>query len=87
MFKNCLRGVRKKRRGRREFGGITPWLLGDRRPLHSLIIRWLCDDVSELFPCSSCEEIKKLNPYARSGLYVIKSSEWSDGQTLEQASV
>jgi len=43
-----------------------------------------CDNVSELFPCSSCEEIKSLNPFARSGLYVIKSS---DGQTEEQASV
>ena len=55
--------------------------------MDNLLYSCHCDDVSELFPCSSCEEIKKLNPYARSGLYVIKSLEWSDGQTLEQASV
>jgi len=39
--------------------------------------------VAELFPCTSCEEIKKLDPSARSGLYVIKAS---DGQSLQQAS-
>jgi len=42
------------------------------------------DNVVELFPCSSCEEIRNLDRSARSGLYVVKSS---DGVTLEQASI
>ena len=40
-------------------------------------------NVAELFPCSSCEEIQKLNPRACSGQYVIKGTDGS----LEQASV
>jgi len=46
------------------------------------VIYWKCGNVAELFPCSSCEEIKKLDDSARSGLYIVKSS---DG-TLEQVS-
>ena len=40
--------------------------------------------VSELFPCSSCEEINELDSNARSGRYVITTS---DGKTLEQVSL
>ena len=43
---------------------------------------WKRGNVAELFPCSSCEEIKKLDDSARSGLYIVKSS---DGM-LEQVS-
>jgi len=40
-------------------------------------------NVAELFPCSSCAEIKAKKPNAGSGDYVIVSG---DGPTLEQAS-
>jgi len=47
-----------------------------------IVIYWKRGNVAELFPCSSCEEIKTLDDSARSGLYIVKSS---DG-TLEQVS-
>jgi len=40
-------------------------------------------NVAELFPCSSCDEIQKLNPGACSGQYVITTSDGS----LQQASI